>query len=194
MIDGMISRCSWAVGDAMMSYHDNEWGRPQHDDAVLYEFLVLEGAQAGLSWSTILNRRSGYKNAFANFDPHKVSEFDTNDVERLMNDTGIIRNRRKIESAINNAIRFVKVQQEYGSFDEFVWGIGGPTVTNNFSKASELPASTPVSHKMSKILKKRGFTFVGPVICYAFMQTIGIVNDHTTDCFVHQILSPDASI
>lgn len=178
----------------MMSYHDNEWGRPQHDDTVLYEFLLLEGAQAGLSWSTILNRRPGYRKAFANFDPHKVSEFDTKDVERLMNNTGIIRNRRKIESAINNATRFVEVQQEYGSFDEFVWGISGPTVTNNFSKTTDLPASTPVSHKMSKILKKRGFTFVGPIICYAFMQTIGIVNDHTTDCFVHKVLSSDADI
>lgn len=194
MNDGTISRCSWAVGDAMISYHDNEWGRPQHNDTILYEFLVLEGAQAGLSWSTILNRRPGYRRAFADFDPHKVSKFDTNDVERLMTDAGIIRNRRKIMSAINNAIRFVEIQQEYGTFDEFVWDIGGPTVTNNFGKASELPASTPTSHKMSKILKNRGFTFVGPIICYAFMQTIGMVNDHTTDCFVHKILTANVDI
>lgn len=178
----------------MMSYHDKEWGHPQHDDTVLYEFLVLEGAQAGLSWSTILNRRSGYKRAFANFDPHKVSEFDTKDIGRLLNDTGIIRNRRKIESAINNAIRFVEVQEEHGSFNEFVWGINGPTVTNKFSNVSDLPSSTPVSLKMSKTLKNRGFTFVGPIICYAFMQAVGMVNDHTTDCFVHQILNTDTDI
>lgn len=176
----------------MIAYHDNEWGRPQHDDAILYEFLILEGAQAGLSWSTILNRRPGYRQAFEGFDPHKVSEFDTKDVDRLINDTRIIRNRRKIESAINNAIKFVKVQQEYGSFNEFIWSIGGSTVTNNFSHPSDLPASTPTSHKMSNLLKKHGFTFVGPVICYAYMQAIGMVNDHTTDCFVYNILTTNS--
>ena len=178
-------RCAWAIGEAMIAYHDTEWGQPQHDDAVLYEFLVLEGAQAGLSWRTILNRREAYRAAFAGFDARRVSKFGYGDVELLMGNPGIIRNRRKIESAINNAARFSEIQQEWGSFDAFIWSVSGGPVRNSFRDNSELPASTPTSQKMSRALKERGFTFVGPVICYAFMQAVGMVNDHTTECFLH---------
>ena len=180
------NRCSWAVGELMTRYHDTEWGRPEHEDNRLYEFLVLEGAQAGLSWSTILDKREGYRRAFADFDPATVAAYTAGDVHSLLQDSRIVRNRRKIESAINNAARFLEVQREHGSFDEYIWGLSGGPTKNSFKDHSELPAATPVSSMMSANLRRRGFTFVGPVICYAFMQATGMVNDHTRECFLYQ--------
>ena len=170
----------------MITYHDTEWGRPQHDDCILYEFLVLEGAQAGLSWNTILNKRDGYREAFANFDPHEVSNYTNKDVQKLLQNNKIVRNRRKIESAINNASRFLDIQDKYGSFDLFVWNIVGERVKNSFPDG-HLPTHTTKSEDMSRIMKKHGFTFVGPVMCYAYMQAVGMVNDHTINCFLHGI-------
>lgn len=180
-----VSRCSWAVGDLMARYHDTEWGRPEHNDNRLYEFLVLQGAQAGLSWSTILNKREGYRSAFAGFDPAVVASYTDQDVQSILQEGRIVRNRRKIESAINNAARFLEVRKEYGSFDRYIWGLSGGPVKNSFKDHSELPASTPVSGRMSSSLRSRGFTFVGPVICYALMQAAGMVNDHTAECFLY---------
>ena len=181
----MKIRCVWAKDDLNIEYHDNEWGMPQHNDRELFEFLVLEGAQAGLSWSTILKRREGYRKAFSNFDPLKVSKYTAKYVEKLLDDKEIIRNRLKINSAINNAKHFLKIQEEFGSFDKYVWGfVNYKPIINNFKKLSDLPASTPISEKMSKDLRNRGFNFVGPTICYAFMQAVGMVNDHTIDCFI----------
>ncbi|MFX0210619.1 MAG: DNA-3-methyladenine glycosylase I [Candidatus Hodarchaeota archaeon] len=178
-------RCAWAGSDSLMvEYHDEEWGTPVHNDQELFEFLTLEGAQAGLSWATILNRREGYRKAFANFDVQKVALFSEADFEKLIQNAGIIRNRLKIKSAINNAQQFIKVQEEYGSFDQYIWGfVNYQPIQNQFKKLTEIPASTELSVKMSKDLKKRGFNFVGPTICYAFMQAVGIVNDHVFDCF-----------
>jgi len=182
-----MGRCSWAKDGPNIEYHDTEWGTPQHDDAKLFEFLILEGAQAGLSWTTILNRRSGYKKAFSDFDPYKVSRYTARDVSRLLKDEAIIRNRLKINSAINNAKQFLKVQKEFGTFDNYIWGfVNHEAVRNNFKKHSEIPATSSVSEKLSSDLKRRGFTFVGPTICYAMMQAIGMVNDHTADCFRHR--------
>ena len=181
----MKIRCVWAKDDLNIEYHDNEWGIPQHNDRKLFEFLVLEGAQAGLSWSTILKRRKGYRKAFSNFDPLKVSKYTTKHVEKLLDDKEIIRNRLKINSAINNAKHFLKIQEEFDSFDKYVWGfVNYKPIINNFKKLSDLPASTPISEKMSNDLSNRGFNFVGPTICYAFMQAVGMVNDHTIDCFI----------
>ena len=181
----MKIRCVWAKDDLNIKYHDNEWGMPQHNDRELFEFLVLEGAQAGLSWSTILKRREGYRKAFSNFDPLKVSKYTAKYVEKLLDDKEIIRNRLKINSAINNAKHFLKIQEEFGSFDKYVWGfVNYKPIINNFKKLSDLPASTSISEKMSKDLRNRGFNFVGPTICYAFMQAVGMVNDHTIDCFI----------
>lgn len=182
-----MNRCSWAVGDSMVRYHDTEWGRPQHDDQKLFEFLVLEGAQAGLSWSTILDKREGYREAFAGFDPRRVAAYTPVDIETLMQNPRIVRNRLKISSAVNNAILFCRIQEEFGSFDVYVWGLAGGRVRNSFEDGDVLPASTPASVRMSRDLKRRGFTFVGPVICYAFMQATGMVNDHTRGCFLHNI-------
>ena len=182
-----LNRCAWAVGEAMVRYHDDEWGRPQHDDAKLFEFLVLGGAQAGLSWSTILNKREGYREAFAGFDPRRVAAYTPDEVDALVQNPRIVRNRLKIASAVNNAVRFCEVQDEFGSFDSYVWGLAGGPVRNSFGAGESLPASTPASERLSKDLKGRGFTFVGPVICYAFMQATGMVNDHTTDCFLHRL-------
>ena len=180
----MKHRCEWAKEEPNISYHDNEWGRPVHDDKKLFEFLILEGAQAGLSWTTILKRRDGYRNAFANFDPKKIAKFDDKKISKLLLDESIIRNRLKITSAVNNAKQFLKIQKEFGSFDKYVWSfINHKPIKNKFKKLSDLPASTPISEKLSKDLKQRGFTFVGPTICYAMMQAIGMVNDHTSDCF-----------
>jgi len=180
----MKHRCEWAKEEPNISYHDNEWGRPVHDDKKLFEFLILEGAQAGLSWTTILKRRDGYRNAFANFDPKKVAKFDDKKISKLLLDESIIRNRLKITSAVNNAKQFLKIQKEFGSFDKYVWSfINHKPIKNKFKKLSDLPASTPISEKLSKDLKQRGFTFVGPTICYAMMQAIGMVNDHTSNCF-----------
>ncbi len=184
-----LKRCKWAGSDPpMIDYHDKEWGVPVHDDNELYEFLILEGAQAGLSWSTILNRREGYRKAFANFDVQKITLFsEEDDLERLAQDPSIIRNRLKIKSAIVNARQFISIQEEFGSFDEYIWQfVDFNPINNRFEKLSDIPASTEISIAMSKDLKKRGFSFVGPTICYAYMQAIGMVNDHVLDCFRYE--------
>ena len=181
-----MNRCNWAKDEPNITYHDKEWGRPQHDDTKLFEFLILEGAQAGLSWVTILKRRDGYRKAFSDFDVLKVSKYTQKRVEKLLQDESIIRNKLKVNSAINNAKAFLKVQVEFGSFDEYLWGfVNHKPIKNKFKKLSDIPASTEISEKLSKDLKKRGFSFVGPTICYALMQAIGMVNDHTTQCFMH---------
>jgi DNA-3-methyladenine glycosylase I len=168
----------------MLAYHDDEWGVPSHDDRHLYELLTLEGAQAGLSWSTILRKRVGYGTAFAGFDPAAVARFGPRDVERLLADPGIVRNRLKVESTIANAARVLEVQEELGSFDAYLWGfVDGEPLVGGWRSLSELPAETPLSKTLSKDLKKRGFRFVGPTIVYAFMQAVGMVDDHTVGCF-----------
>ena len=178
-------RCEWAGTDPLyVAYHDKEWGVPVHDERELFEMLILEGAQAGLSWSTILKKRENYRHAFANFEPDKVAGYDDAKVDALLTDPGIVRNRLKVESAIRNAIAFLKVQDEFGSFNAFIWGlVGGEPIINSWKAMSELPAKTSDSESMSKALKQRGFNFVGPTICYAFMQSIGMVNDHMVDCY-----------
>ena len=182
----MRKRCRWARGQPYVAYHDEEWGRPQHDDRALFEFLVLEGAQAGLSWITILKRREGYRRAFSGFDASRVSRYTRRDVARLLGDRSIVRNRLKITSAINNAGRFLEVQREFGSFDSYLWGfVGHRQVRNRFRRDSDVPASTPVSETLSRDLRGRGFSFVGPTICYALMQATGMVNDHTSECFLY---------
>jgi DNA-3-methyladenine glycosylase I len=178
-----ITRCPWATSDAMIAYHDNEWGRPVHDDRKLFEFLILEGAQAGLSWSTILNRRDGYRKAFAGFDPARVAKFGKREIEKLMKDKGIIRNRLKIESTVTNANAFLAVQKEFGSFEKYVWSfVGGKPIVNRWKKMNQVPARTKESDALSNDLKKRGFKFVGSTICYAFMQAVGMVDDHFQGC------------
>jgi DNA-3-methyladenine glycosylase I len=183
----MSKSCEWPSGDSLMiTYHDSEWGMPVHDDNLWFEHIVLDGAQAGLSWKTILHRREGYRRAFAGFDPVKVSRYDEKKYNELLNDEGIIRNRLKIRSAINNAKAFLKIQEEFGSFDNYIWSFtGGIPVVNRWKSLAEMPARTPLSDIVSKDLKKRGFTFVGTTICYAFMQAAGIVNDHLVHCFRH---------
>ena len=177
-------RCFGNKDPLSMKYHDEEWGVPEHDDKALFELVVLEGAQAGLSWRTILHRREGYRNAFQGFDPAVVVEYTPEKVDELLQDPGIIRNRRKVESAVRNAGAFLRVQEEYGSFDEYVWGfVGGKPVMNAFTSWSEVLPETEISRAMSADLKRRGFNFVGPTICYAYMQSIGMVNDHLTGCF-----------
>lgn len=176
-------RCEWAASEDMQEYHDKEWGRPVHDDRKLFEMLILEGAQAGLSWSTILKRRTGYRKAFAHFNAKKIIKFTAKDVNRLLQDPGIIRNRLKVEATIINARKFLEAQKEFGSFDMYIWGfVGGKPIVNTFKKLKELPAHTEISDHMSKDLKKRGFKFVGSTICYAFMQAVGMVNDHVVGC------------
>lgn len=168
----------------MVAYHDHEWGVPVHDDRKLFEFLVLEGAQAGLSWRTILNRREGYRRAFAGFDPAEVARFRARDVTRLLADPGIVRNRAKVEVAIENARLFLAVQEEHGSFDRYLWGfVGGVPRRNAFRRAADVPATTPEAAAISNDLRRRGFRFVGPTIVYATMQAVGLVNDHLVDCF-----------
>ena len=185
-------RCEWAnVHDlpAYQDYHDNEWGVPVHDDRTHFEFLILEGAQAGLSWRTVLQKREGYRRAFANFDVQQVANFPDSMVEELVNDPGIIRNRLKIQSTITNARCFLKVQEEFGSFDAYIWSfVNNQTIHGHWKTMEEVPASTPESDKLSKDLKKRGFKFVGTTIMYAYMQAVGLVNDHTVDCFRYQEL------
>ena len=181
-------RCSWAVGEASIRYHDEEWGVPVHDDRRLFEFLILEGAQAGLSWSTILNKRENYRRAFAGFDPRRVAQYDRHKVRQLLADPGIVRNRLKIASAVDNAKAFLRVQQEFGSFDRYIWQFVGGKPRVNGWKLSKLPAKTAESDAMSKDLKRRGFRFVGSTICYAFMQAVGMVNDHAADCFRYRML------
>ena len=183
----MVVRCEWATEEPNLSYHDKEWGRPEHDDQKLFEFLILEGAQAGLSWVTILKRREGFRKAFSNFNAKKVAKFNLKQIDKLLKDESIIRNRLKITSAINNAKQFLKVQQEFGTFDKYIWSfVNDKPIKNKFKKLFDIPASTLISEKMSKDLKKRGFNFVGPTICYALMQAIGMVNDHTSECFRYQ--------
>ena len=179
-----MKRCAWAGEDPLMiAYHDDEWGRPVHDDRVLFEFLVLEGAQAGLSWSTILRKREGYRRAFARFDAKKVAKLGPADVERLMGDAGIVRNRMKIEAAIENARCLLEVARELGSFDRYVWGfVGGKPLRKRRRTMKDVPATTPESDALSKDLKRRGFKFVGSTIIYAFMQAVGMVDDHLTAC------------
>ena len=174
----------------MLKYHDREWGVPVRNDRKLFEFLILEGAQAGLSWNTILDRRQNYRRAFDNFDARKIAKYTRRDINRLVKDKGIIRNRLKIEATIENAKRLIEVQKEFGSFDKYIWQfVSGKSINNKFIKISDLPAKTNESEAMSRDLKKRGFRFVGPTICYAFMQAVGMVNDHTTDCFRYREIS-----
>jgi len=181
----MVKRCEWPLGnDLMLKYHDEEWGVPVHDDKKLFEFLVLDSAQAGLSWQTILNRREGYRKAFSNFDYKKIAKYTSKDVERLMNDERIIRNRLKITTTITNAQNFMKIQKEFGSFDKYIWGfVNNKPIVNKTKKMDDIPANTNISDAVSKDLKNRGFKFVGSTICYAFMQGAGLINDHMMNCF-----------
>jgi DNA-3-methyladenine glycosylase I len=181
----MRETCGWGAGDPLMTaYHDREWGVPVHNDRLHFELLVLEGVQAGLSWRTVLHRRDAYREAYHNFDPKKVAAYTEADVDRIIAYPGIIRNRRKIEAAIVNAHAFLAVQKEFGTFDSYIWGfVGGKQRVNSFASFKEMPAETEDSGAMSKDLKKRGFTFVGPTICYAYMQAAGLVNDHLTKCY-----------
>ena len=187
----MTTRCEWGdSSDIYRKYHDEEWGVPVHDDQKMFEFLVLESAQAGLSWITILKRREGYRKAFAGFDPEKVALFNETKVEELMQDTGIIRNRKKIESTITNARVFLKVQSEFGSFCNYIWSFtGGKPIVNHWEKLSEMPAQNELSVAISRDMKKRGFSFLGPVVIYSHLQATGIVNDHLTYCFRYGELS-----
>jgi DNA-3-methyladenine glycosylase I len=182
------TRCGWAQGDLYTAYHDEEWGVPLHDDRALFEFLILEGAQAGLSWSTILNKRAHYRKAFDSFDARKVAAYGEKKVAALLEDPGIVRNRLKVNAAVTNANAFLRVQRECGTFDAYIWSfVEGRTLQNRWK--DKVPASTPESDAMSKDLRKRGFTFVGTTICYAFMQATGMVNDHLVSCFRHAELS-----
>ncbi len=181
-----LVRCDWARSELAIHYHDEEWGVPVHDDAILFEFLILEGAQAGLSWETILNKRENYRAAFDGFDAQKVAGYDRRKIAQLLKNPGIVRNRLKIASAVRNAQAWLLVQEEYGSFDRYVWQfVNGQPYVNLWKTRSQIPARTPESDAMSKALKKRGFNFVGSTICYAFMQAVGMVNDHMVMCFRH---------
>lgn len=182
-------RCDWAKTDLSIPYHDSEWGVPKHDERVLFEFLILEGAQAGLSWETILRKRAAYRSAFAGFDPGKVARFDAKKKAQLLTNEGIVRNRLKIDSAIANARSFLQVQAQFGSFDAYIWRfVDGRPRINSFAALRDVPATTPQSDAMSKDLRSRGFNFVGSTICYAFMQACGLVNDHLTSCFRYREL------
>jgi len=182
-----MNKCAWALSSlSMQHYHDQEWGVPIHDDRLLFEFLILEGAQAGLSWSTILNKRKAYQEAFDQFDVVTVANYDAHKISSLLTNSGIVRNRLKIKSAVSNAHSFILVQHEFGSFDNYIWQfIQGKTLYNSWKSAADIPVTTQVSDLMSKDLKQRGFKFVGSTICYAYMQAIGMVNDHTIDCYRH---------
>ncbi len=184
------SRCGWSVSNPLyIRYHDTEWGVPVHDDRTIFEFLILEGAQAGLSWLTVLKKRDNYRKAFDNFDPRRVARFGEAKAKSLLNDSGIIRNRLKIASALDNAKAFLKVQEEFGSFDSYIWQfVGGETIRNRWASLRQIPAHSAESDAMSKDLKKRGFGFVGTTICYAHMQATGMVNDHITSCFRYKEL------
>jgi DNA-3-methyladenine glycosylase I len=181
-----IRRCFWATTEPNISYHDTEWGVPVHDDRLLFEFLILEGAQAGLSWETILKKRQNYRDAFDGFDPRLVAKYGTRRRESLLANPGIVRNRLKIDASILNAQAFLEVQKEFGTFDRYIWSfVGGRPQQNSLKSRSDIRASSPESDAMSKDLKRRGFKFVGTTICYAFMQAVGMVNDHLVDCFRH---------
>jgi len=186
----MVKRCGWVTSDPLcVHYHDTEWGVPVHDDRLLFELLILEGAQAGLSWITILRKRAHYKKAFDNFDARIITEYDDQKVLQLLSDPGIVRNRQKIRAAIRNAGAFLAVQKEWGSFDGYIWQFtAGRPVINAWESAADIPVTTPEATHMSNSLKTRGFSFVGPTICYAFMQAVGMVNDHLTGCFRYQEL------
>ncbi len=179
-----IMRCAWSLGDPLyLNYHDNEWGVPLHDDQKLFEFLLLEGAQAGLSWITILRKRENYRAALDHFDPNKIAQYNEEKIAELLLDPGIIRNRLKISAAVTNAQAFLKVKEEFGSFDRYIWQfVGGQPIINHWERLAEIPATTPQSAEMSKDLTQRGFKFVGSTICYAFMQATGMVNDHLVGC------------
>ena len=183
-------RCTWSTKTAKeQAYHDAEWGVPIHDDRLLFEMMTLEGAQAGLSWSTVLTKREGYRKAFDHFDYHKISLYNQDKIEALKLDTGIVRNKLKINATVTNAIAFIALQKEFGSFDTYIWKFVNDTpIQNNWKNMADVPAKTDLSDLISKDLKKRGFKFIGTTICYAFMQAIGMVNDHTTDCFRHASL------
>jgi DNA-3-methyladenine glycosylase I len=182
-----VTRCGWVREDIYIDYHDREWGVPLHDDRCLFEFLVLDGAQAGLSWLTILKKRDEYRRAFDHFDANKIVRYTPRKIEQLMANPGIVRNRLKINSAVRNAKAFLAVQKEFGTFDRYIWGfVGEKTIRNQWSSLKEIPAHTPQSDAMSRDLVKRGFNFVGSTICYAFMQAAGMVNDHIVDCFRHR--------
>ena len=191
-ISNTMKRCEWVrnASELEIYYHDSEWGVPCFDDRLLFEMLLLEGAQAGLSWSTVLNKRENYRLALDSFDPEKIARYGDREKEALINNPGIIRNRLKIDAAVSNAVAFLQVLTEFRSFAEFIWQfVDGEPRINNWKHHSEIPASTAVSERMSKALKKRGFKFVGPTICYAYMQGIGMVNDHTCDCFRYAVLA-----
>ncbi|MDH3355129.1 MAG: DNA-3-methyladenine glycosylase I [Chromatiales bacterium] len=189
--NNLIHRCEWAQGSELDSeYHDSEWGVPSTDDQHLFEMLILEGAQAGLSWNTILKKRENYRKAYYDFDPEKVARFNCRSIERLMGDAGIVRNRLKVEASIVNAKAFLKVQKEYGSFSKFIWNVvGGQPMINRRKSMKDIPAETAESQALSRALKQRGFKFVGPTICYAFMQAVGMVNDHEVGCFRYRELT-----
>ena len=187
--DDSIARCPWATTDRYRLYHDTEWGVPLHDDRRLFEFLILEGAQAGLSWATILNKRERYRVVFDEFDPRRVAQYRAAKITRLLGDPGIVRNRLKVAAAVQNARSFLQVQKEFGSFDRYLWQfVGGKPVQNRWRRMAQIPARTPESDSLSRDLRRRGFTFVGSTICYAFMQAVGMVNDHLTTCFRHSQL------
>lgn len=181
----MKKRCTWpGTDEKMLHYHDSEWGHPHHSDKQHFEFLILEAAQAGLSWSTILKRREGYRKAFAGFDPKKVAKFDKKKINQLLKDPGIIRNRLKVESAVHNAPLFMAIQKEFGSFDKYIWSfVGGKPIVNKWQKSGQIPATSKESDALSKDLKKRGFKFVGSTVLYAHMQAVGMINDHLVSCF-----------
>lgn len=187
----MLNRCAWCISDPLyLAYHDQEWGVPVHDDRKLFEFLVLEGAQAGLSWITILRKREAYRNAFDDFDPNKVALYGQEKIDDLMNNPGIIRNRRKIDATIQNAKAFLAVQKEFGTFNYYIWSfVGGTPIQNHWQSIKEVPTVTPEAVTLSKDMKRRGFAFFGPTIAYAFMQAVGMVNDHPIDCFRHYELA-----
>jgi DNA-3-methyladenine glycosylase I len=189
----MPRRCEWADGGDPLNvaYHDEEWGVPSHDDRHVFELLTLEGAQAGLSWATILRKREGYRSAFAQFDPDRVARFNRRKIEGLLRDPSIVRNRLKIESTVNNARRVLEVQEEFTTFSSYIWGfVGGAPIVGHWRTLNDLPSETQESNAMSKDLKRRGFRFIGPTVCYAYMQATGLVNDHVTTCFRYRELSP----
>ena len=183
----MVTRCDWATTGPMIEYHDQQWGVPVRDDRTLFEMLVLEGAQAGLSWETVLRKREGYRTAFDDFDPRAIAEYGQGRVDQLLLDPGIVRNRRKVESCVQNARQFLKVQEEWGSFSEYLWEfVGGQPVVNLWTRMEQVPANTNLSDRLSKDLRRRGFKFVGPTICYAYLQSTGLVNDHLVSCFRYE--------
>lgn len=184
----MKSRCGWSINDPIYTeYHDTEWGVPLHDDRRLFEFLILDGAQAGLSWLTILKKRRNYRKAFDNFDPRKIARYDNRKIGELLSNEGIVRNKLKIRATVQNAEAFIAIRKEFDSFDKFIWQfVGGVTLKNKWKTLEEIPSQTKESEAMSAELKKRGFKFVGPTICYAFMQAAGLVNDHVVDCFRYE--------